>query len=48
MEVINQLIISSDLEFISNEKLIELRSDGQELSKVINGLVKSLNARSQN
>lgn len=48
MEVINQLIISSDLEFISNEKLIELRNDGQELSKVINGLVKSLNARSQN
>ncbi len=45
MEVINQLIISSDMKFVSDEKLIELREDGYELSKVINGLVKSLNTK---
>ncbi|MBK3515720.1 four helix bundle protein [Carboxylicivirga marina] len=42
MEVINQIIISSDMNFISDEELVELRKDGNELSKVINGLVKSL------
>ncbi|MCG8581792.1 MAG: four helix bundle protein [Bacteroidales bacterium] len=45
MEVINQLIISSDLKFISDQELTEIRKDGHELSKVINGLVKSLNSR---
>ncbi|MCU4158037.1 four helix bundle protein [Carboxylicivirga sp. A043] len=43
MEVINQLIISSDMGYISDEQLIELRKDGHELSNVINGLVKAIN-----
>jgi len=42
MEVINQLIISSDLHFINHGQLEEYREDSQELSKVINGLVKSI------
>ncbi len=45
MEVINQLIISSDMSFVSTEQLDELREDGHELSKVINGLVKSINTK---
>ncbi|MBS2212318.1 four helix bundle protein [Carboxylicivirga mesophila] len=41
MEVINQLILSADMSFISIEILNELRKDGSEISNVINGLVKS-------
>ena len=40
MEVLNQLIISADLEYISTDELDELRMDVIELSSMINALHK--------
>lgn len=45
MEVINQLIISFDLEFINKHQLNELRVDSSELSNKINALYKSVKNR---
>ncbi|MBR8538359.1 four helix bundle protein [Carboxylicivirga sediminis] len=43
MEVLNQLIISSDLNYITSQQLEELRTDCEEISRMINGMFKPYN-----
>ena len=42
METLNQLIISSDLEYLDNQLLIELRKDVHVISLMLNNLCNSL------
>ena len=42
LEIINQLIISNDLSWISDEELSELRTDAETISRMLNSLHKSL------
>ena len=41
MEVLNQIILANDLEYITNEQLIEIREQIDKTAKLIAGLVKS-------
>ena len=47
MEVLNQLIIASDLNYISNEQLCELRNQISYISNQLNKLYKSQQSRSK-
>jgi|TARA_R100000306_G_scaffold5273_2_gene7725 four helix bundle protein len=41
LELLNQCILSNDLEFLSEEKYVELRSDLTEITAMLDGLYKS-------
>lgn len=42
METLNQLILSSDLEFIDSKSLEDSRNENHSISMMINGLCNSL------
>lgn len=41
LELLNQLILSSDLEFIAKEKYLDIRKDIKEVNAMLDGLYKS-------